>query len=159
MQLISGSGIFRLLLDKETGKVNQVVVVQSTGYKILDEAAVRGLSKWRAKPHTLASVEVPFSFHLGAKPDEQIWRRFQEGSHYATYAPLPRAPRRAFHTYARMGAGWYRLTIDPKSGHVTNVTVVETTRSTQLDDAARTTFLQWRFKPHTVTTVVLPAFF
>jgi len=158
-QLISGTGTFRMLFDKESGHVNQVAVLQSTGYKVLDEAAVRGLSKWRTRPHTLESFDLRFSFHLGDKPDNDIWRRFKEGAHYATYAPLPRAPRRAFHTYARMGAGWYRLAIDPNNGRVTNVEVVETTRSAQLDDAAVKTYSHWRFKPHTVTTVVLPAFF
>ena len=158
-QFISGTGRFRLFFSKETGNVNQVVVLQSTGYEILDQPAVRGLSKWRIKPHTLGSVDLPFSFHLGDIPDDRIWRRFQEGAHYATYAPLPWLPRRAFHSYARMGAGSYRLTIDPENGRVTNVAVVETTRSIQLDEAAKKTFLEWRFQPHTVTTVVLPAFF
>jgi len=158
-QLISGTGRFHLFFDTATGRVTRVAVEQSTGYKVLDDAAIRGLSQWRIKPHTFDEVLVPFAFHLGSKPDDWVFKRFQEACRYATYTPLPKPPRRAYHDYARMGNGWYQLTIDSRSGHVTDVKVVDTSRSAQLDDAACKTFLQWRFQPNTVKSVTLPAFF
>ena len=104
-------------------------------------------------PHTFDEVLVPFAFHLGSKPDDWVFKRFQEACRYATYTPLPKPPRRAYHDYARMGNGWYQLTIDSRSGRVTDVKVVDTSRSAQLDDAACKTFLQWRFQPNTVASV------
>jgi TonB family protein len=158
-QRASGTGRFQLFFDTATGDVIRVGVEQSTGYKILDDAAISGLSKWRVKPHTYHKVLVPFAFHLGSMPDDSVYKRFQEACRYATYTPLPKAPRRASHDYARLGNGWYQLTIDTRTGRVTDVKVVDTTRSAQLDDAARKTFLQWRFQPNTVWSVTLPAFF
>jgi TonB family protein len=40
----------------KTGVVAEVRVLRSTGHKILDEAAVRGLSQWRYKPGALTPI-------------------------------------------------------------------------------------------------------
>ncbi len=53
--------------------------------------------------------------------------------------------------------GWYRMIVDPNTGRVTDVEVVETSSSASIDQTAMKAFRQWRFRPHTVTTVTVPA--
>jgi TonB family protein len=47
------------------------------------------------------------------------------------------------------GEGKFRLTVDPKTGHVTEVKVLRSTGHRILNDLAAKAFLQWRFKPGT----------
>ena len=59
----SGSGLFVLIIDRETGKVTQVTTVLSTGQKVLDDAAISAFSRWRFKPKTqFRAVRVPITF-------------------------------------------------------------------------------------------------
>jgi len=53
-------GVFKLDLDN--GIPYDVRVVQSTSYKILDEAAVETLRNWRFRAHRLVWVTVPLEF-------------------------------------------------------------------------------------------------
>jgi TonB family protein len=57
----SGAGTFRLRIRVSTGRVINVEIVSSTGYKTLDAAAIHTLSLWRFKPGALPpiSVETP----------------------------------------------------------------------------------------------------
>jgi TonB family protein len=52
----TGSGIFILRVHVKTGIVAEVRMLRSTGHRILDEAAVRGLSQWRYKPGALTPI-------------------------------------------------------------------------------------------------------
>ena len=49
-----------------------------------------------------------------------------------------------------------RMTIDPHSGEVTEVTLLRKTRFARLNAAVVLTALKWRFQPHTVTQVTVP---
>src|SRR2546423_15029188 len=49
----SGSGIFILHVDLKTGKVASVTVQKSTGYKLLDDAAVTACTHWPFRPNTV----------------------------------------------------------------------------------------------------------
>jgi protein TonB len=44
-----GDVLLRLMID-ETGKVTEVTVERTSGYKILDAAAVNAIRLWRAEP-------------------------------------------------------------------------------------------------------------
>lgn len=48
-----GRGMFVLRIEIKSGRVRDVVVVQSTGHKDLDAAAVVALKQWRFKRDTL----------------------------------------------------------------------------------------------------------
>jgi TonB family protein len=61
---ISGRGLFDIWFRVETGVVTRVIVLQSTGSKVLDDAAVKGLSRWRAKPGKVSHMHVPVNFIL-----------------------------------------------------------------------------------------------
>jgi TonB family protein len=53
---ITGAGIFVIRVHVKTGRVAEVRVGQSTGYTILDQAAVRAFSRWRFKPGALKPI-------------------------------------------------------------------------------------------------------
>ena len=57
------------------------------------------------------------------------------------------------------GYGRYRLNIDRETGLVTSVETVKTSTHKELDDCALKAFRQWRFRPHTVKAVIVPATF
>ena len=63
-QRLEGKGIYELTVDEKTGIVRAVEVRQSTGHKVLDDAAVRALRNWRFKPHTTEDIEIPIDFHM-----------------------------------------------------------------------------------------------
>ena len=50
------------------------------------------------------------------------------------------------------GTGVFRMTIDSKSGKVTDVAIVKSTGQDALDREARIALRQWRFKPGKLTT-------
>jgi TonB family protein len=56
---ITGRGVFGIWISPQTGVTTNVKVLQSTGSKILDDAAVKGLSRWRAKPGKVSYMKVP----------------------------------------------------------------------------------------------------
>lgn len=63
---IRGTGVFMLKIDPQQRTVSRVTILQSTGSRILDDAAVEALSKWRLRHDGLADrvdhVKVPVSF-------------------------------------------------------------------------------------------------
>jgi hypothetical protein len=71
------------------------------------------------------------------------------------YAPDPAYPQAVVRT-GRGGKGLFRLTIDPKTGCVTEVKVLKHLSLVLLDEFSAKAFLQWRFKPGTITSVTIP---
>jgi len=59
-----GTGRFRLTINSKSGLVDEVKVVQSTGYRELNELAVKALLQWQFKPGTPSPVEVPVEFSI-----------------------------------------------------------------------------------------------
>ena len=53
-----GSGVFLLRANIPSGRVTQVIVARTTGYKSLDAAAAKALSKWRFKPGALIHHDI-----------------------------------------------------------------------------------------------------
>jgi TonB family protein len=63
---ITGRGMCEIDMDSATGVVTRVVVVQSTRSRLLDEAAVKAFSQWRARPDKISRIRVPFTFTFAA---------------------------------------------------------------------------------------------
>src|ERR1700730_16770386 len=63
---LTGRGVFSLKIRPQTCTVTSVSVVQSTGHKILDDAAIKALSRWRGRSNDLMRrtdhVHVPVTF-------------------------------------------------------------------------------------------------
>ena len=62
-----GTGFFRCNVRLD-GAVSSVIV-QSTGYAILDQAGIAAFQRWRFKPGTVKAVKIPlrFSMHRGIR--------------------------------------------------------------------------------------------
>jgi len=59
-----GRGRFRLTINPKSGLVDEVKIIQSTGYQDLNKLAVKALLQWQFKPGTPNPVEVPVEFYL-----------------------------------------------------------------------------------------------
>ena len=60
---LKGRTVLRLKIDRKTGRIFSVAVIESTGQAALDQAAVDGLKKWRTRPGAkAASVDVSVVF-------------------------------------------------------------------------------------------------
>jgi protein TonB len=57
-----GSGVFTVNINSKTGLVTSVSVKKSTGWAVLDKAAIDALRRWKFKTPTKSSVEVPIDF-------------------------------------------------------------------------------------------------
>ena len=59
-----GRGKFRLTINARSGLVDEVKIIQSTGYQDLNKLAVKALLQWQFKPGTASPVEVPVEFAI-----------------------------------------------------------------------------------------------
>jgi TonB family protein len=59
-----GRGRFRLTINSKSGLVDEVKIVQSTGYSDLNKLAAKALLQWQFKPGTPSPVEVPVEFAI-----------------------------------------------------------------------------------------------
>jgi TonB family protein len=67
----------------------------------------------------------------------------------------PRADRVSYH----QGSGFFRVTIDPKTGTAAQVTVLRSTGYATLDSSAMVALRRWRWKPGTWKEVDIPVTF
>lgn len=61
---ITGNGIAMIAVDPANGVVTDVMMSQSTGSPVLDNAAISGFRRWRFKPGTASQVRVPITFTM-----------------------------------------------------------------------------------------------
>jgi periplasmic protein TonB len=59
---LTGHGVYDVIVRTETGVVTRVVILRSSGSSLLDDAAVKALSRWRAKPGKMSHIKVPVNF-------------------------------------------------------------------------------------------------
>ena len=59
---LTGVGIVLAEIDQKTGYVTAARMLQSTGYRLLDEAALNACRQWRFKPGTVSRVRIPIRF-------------------------------------------------------------------------------------------------
>ncbi len=68
-----GSGVFRLYI-REDGKVVAVKPLKGTGHGELDDAAVEGFTRWRAKVGSRREVDLPVNFTLDGRRRPELPR-------------------------------------------------------------------------------------
>ena len=143
-------GVFKMDLD--SGTPYDVRVVQSTGYKELDNAAVETLGSWRFVPHRLTWVTIPIEFK--ATTSGAIANDRPEGAKaIAIYAPKPEYPLEA-RQHHLTGAGIIMLDVNVLTGEVTKAYMLKSMGHKTLDEAALSAFRKWRFKPGKATPKV-----
>jgi TonB family protein len=62
-QHLEGSGSYRLNI-KPDGTVSSVTVLKSTGYILLDQAAIHAFRQWRFRPGALHALKIPINFTM-----------------------------------------------------------------------------------------------
>jgi protein TonB len=61
---LTGSGVALMTVNPSTGAVTDVMMAQSTGSAVLDNAATSAFRRWRFKPGTVARVRTPITFTM-----------------------------------------------------------------------------------------------
>ena len=61
---ITGSGVVIMTVDSVSGQVTNVIMEESTGSSVLDNAALAGFRRWRFKPGMLSKVRSPITFTM-----------------------------------------------------------------------------------------------
>ena len=67
-QGLTGKGVVLVTIDPKTGMVTGTRMLQSTGSKLLDGAALEAYSKWRFKPGSVPQVKMPIEFASRPRP-------------------------------------------------------------------------------------------
>ena len=61
-QGLKGKGVVLVTIDQQTGKVTGARILQSTGNKLLDGAALEAYAQWRFQPGSPPQVKIPIEF-------------------------------------------------------------------------------------------------
>ena len=67
-QGLTGKGVVLVTIDPRTGIVTGTRMLQSTGSKLLDGAALEAYSKWRFNPGSVPQVKMPIEFAGRPRP-------------------------------------------------------------------------------------------
>jgi TonB family protein len=112
-----------------------------------------------------AAISLVATAYVGASPAatippnrDEIVRQSKLAMKQMVYAPRPEYPLAAQQRHFRE-SGLFRISFDPHSGAATSVEVVQSTGNTGLDHAAIAGFRQWRCRPGTLNSVVMPITF
>jgi TonB family protein len=62
-QHLEGSGLFEIHINPD-GSVASIGILRTTGYNVLDAAAIAGFRQWRFRPHTLPTVRMPVQYRM-----------------------------------------------------------------------------------------------
>jgi TonB family protein len=63
-QHLTGSGVAVVQVDPKSGHVTSGRILDSTGHKILDDAALKAFRQWRFKPGGTSEVHIPISYGM-----------------------------------------------------------------------------------------------
>ena len=161
----SGSGVFVVDVDPETGVVTKAYAQESTGSDYLDNAALKAFRRWRFKPGTRPKVRLPVTFSLatGVRVEFETKSRNMDdvlapflGKGTILHGPIPQYPKWASWTSKR-GKGVYELHVDQR-GRVDEVKILATSGDETFDRVAVGTLRKWRLRRGPMT-VELPLSF
>lgn len=57
-----GKGLFSCRIDAKTGHVTSVSIAKSTGFSVLDSAAINCLKRWKFRPNCAKEVKIPVNY-------------------------------------------------------------------------------------------------
>jgi TonB family protein len=58
----SGNGVFRFIIDYETGQTTDVKIIRSTGRVSFDQAVIKAYRQWRFVPHKVHTIDTTVGF-------------------------------------------------------------------------------------------------
>ncbi len=180
---LAGNGTVLMSVDRKSGRVTAVQVLQTTGHKILDEAAIQSFRQWRFKPGEAAKVKMPISFTLpprgplphirgggfGGVPNHAIQSLLagttpqgkmlsaNEVKPLMLHAPSPPA-RLGVMGYTNLRIGVFLLKVRA-DGSVSQIEVLQSTGAAIADSEVKNTFRKWRFRPGSLAEVRVPAYY
>lgn len=79
-QGLTGKGVVLVTIDKQTGKVAGVQMLQSTGNKQLDGSTLEAYSRWRFDPATVMVSQLKIPIEFAKRPQAQPSKRPQTQS-------------------------------------------------------------------------------
>ena len=122
---------------------------------VLSTLVYLGIASASAQQMIASAVDIKGQRHLGSR-DFPGLREPWIADCIGCRAPQYPYEDRARH---RQGDGLFRITLDPKTGLVTRVTVVKSTGVTSLDNSAIAAMRKWRWKPGRWQEVDMPVRF
>jgi TonB family protein len=155
-QRITGTGIIIIQVDRATGNVTDVRMLQSTGSSILDGASVSAFRRARFKPGTEGPVKIPIAFTMGRsaifgppvfeyqvkqKPMDRVLAHFL-GEGVVRRGPIPEYPLSPPWS-EKHGEGLYELHVR-KDGTVAEVKTLKSSGDAIFDREATETLRKWQ---------------
>jgi TonB family protein len=148
-----GAGVAILAVDPNTGVVTNAEMAPSTGYQLLDNAALNAFRRWQFKPGTVSKVRIPIRFTMGGvitelavaykrNMDEMLAPFLGKGT--VLNGPNPRYPLYPPWT-DKQGDGKYELHVG-KNGKVEEVKILKSSGDPTFDRVAVGTLRKWRLR-------------
>jgi TonB family protein len=149
-----GAGVAIVMVDPNTGLVTNAEMAKSTGYQLLDKAALNAFRQWQFKPGRVAMVKIPITFTMGGsvitelkvtrnKDMDTVLAPFL-GKGTVLHGPNPAYPRNAQWT-DKQGKGTYELHVG-KDGKVEDVRILKNSGDATFDHVAVSTLRAWRLR-------------
>ena len=149
-----GSGVAILAVDPNTGLVTNVEMATSTGYPLLDNAALNAFRQWQFKPGTIAKARIPITFTMGGSVITKLTVAYKRnmdemlatflGKGTVLNGPNPRYPLYPPWT-DKQGDGKYELHVG-KNGKVEDVKILKRSGDPTFDRVAVDTLRKWRLR-------------
>lgn len=152
--LITGTGIVIVEVDPATGKVTRAYMGESTGSRILDDAALFAFRRWQFTPGTVSRMKTPITFTmLNGRPvteysvksksmDEVLAGFLGKGT--VVRGPIPAYPRNT-PWVPKEGKGVYELHANAR-GDVDNVKILKSSGDATFDRVTSETLRKWRLR-------------
>jgi TonB family protein len=150
----TGAGVAIVTVDPNTGLVTNAEMAPSTGYQLLDSAALNAFRRWRFKPGTVTKVRIPIRFTMGGSFVSKLIvthkRNMDEiltpflGKGTVLNGPNPRYPLYPPWT-DKQGDGKYELHVG-KNGKVEDVKILKSSGDPTFDRVAVGTLRKWRLR-------------
>ena len=161
---ITGAGVVVVSVNS-AGEVTNVVMDQSTGSDILDQASIKAFRTARFRPGTVPLVKIPIRFtrtgggryyeyvDVKSKNMDDVLAAFL-GKGTVLKGPIPVYPRNPPWT-EKSGKGVYELHAD-KDGKVTQVKILKSSADATFDREAVKTLGKWRLRRSRPLVIELP---
>ena len=148
---LTGSGIVKIEVDPESGRVTSLRMDPSTGHAILDQAATEAFRLWRFKPGSARRIRTPITFTVAGAPSYRLDVKTKStdevlaaflGKGTVLRGSFPAYPRSVAWT-PKQGSGVYELHVE-KDGSVGQVKILKSSGDQTFDGVTVKTLRKWK---------------